>query len=64
MEKSDLMTTPEVARYLRVHTNTIYNYVKSGALPGIHVGRFWRFKKSDVDAWLNANVSFKFKKGI
>lgn len=47
-----LMTVDEVARYLKVEESTIYTWAKKGKLPGIKVGRFWRFKKDDINKWL------------
>jgi len=47
-----LMTVEEVAKYLKVEQSTIYTWAKEGKLPSIKVGRFWRFKKEDIDKWL------------
>ena len=46
------MTVEEVARYLRVHTMTIYRLIQRGDLPAMRVGRGWRFKKDQIDRWL------------
>ncbi len=50
-----MMTVRDVARYLRVHTITIYRMVQRGRLPAIRVGRVWRFRKDHVDRWLLSN---------
>lgn len=47
-----LMTVEEVAKYLKVEQSTIYTWAKERKLPSIKVGRFWRFKKEDIDKWL------------
>ncbi len=47
-----IMTVPEVARYLRVHAITVYRMIRQGELPAIRVGRGWRFKKEDIERWL------------
>lgn len=47
-----LMETDDVARYLNVHRKTVINLVERGELRGYRVGRNWRFRKSDVDAYL------------
>jgi excisionase family DNA binding protein len=46
------LTTTEVIEYLQVNLRTVYRLLKAGELPGVRVGRQWRFRKSDVDAWL------------
>jgi excisionase family DNA binding protein len=47
-----IMNIEEVARYLGVSTATIYRYVKQGKIPASRVGKFWRFRKEKIDAWL------------
>jgi len=54
-----LMTLPEVAAYLRLSKDTVYRMASGGKLPASKVGSQWRFRKGDVDQWLekNKNVS-------
>ena len=47
-----LMETDDVAHYLNVHRKTVINLVERGELRGYRVGRNWRFRKSDVDEYL------------
>ena len=49
--------TGQAARYLQVHPRTITRMAKRGGIPAIHLGRLWRFRKSDLDAWLESRVS-------
>ena len=42
----------EVASHLGVAKDTIYRWVQSRSLPAHRVGRLWKFKVSDVDAWV------------
>ncbi len=46
------LTTEEVLEYLQVNLRTVYRLIKSNAIPAVRVGRQWRFKKQDIDAWL------------
>jgi excisionase family DNA binding protein len=50
---SALLTMDEVLGYLRVTSRTIYRLIKAGDLPAVRVGRQWRFRQSDLDAWLS-----------
>lgn len=55
MQGDPLMTTREVAEYLRVSTTTILRSWKSGDLPGFRVGGRrgpLRFRREEIDAWL------------
>ncbi len=47
-----LMTAEEVAHYLNIHPRTITNMATRGELPASKVAGRWRFRKSDIDAWL------------
>tara|TARA_B100000609_G_C17107728_1_gene378090 strand:+ start:598 stop:822 length:225 start_codon:yes stop_codon:yes gene_type:complete len=48
-----LMSLPEVADYLQVAERTVYNWAHQGTIPSFKlVGNIWRFKKSDLDAWI------------
>lgn len=51
-----LMTVAEVADSLRVSTMTVYRLIKSGALPAIRVGKNYRIRQHDLDAYLASGV--------
>jgi excisionase family DNA binding protein len=51
--RRNFMTTDEVLDYLKVNPRTIYRLIHRGDLPAVRVGRQWRFRQSDVDAWLD-----------
>ena len=46
------LTTDEVLDYLQVNLRTVYRLIKAGKLPAVRVGRQWRFRRADLDAWL------------
>ncbi len=49
------LTIRQVAEYLQVTERTIYKLAWAGKLPGFKVGNAWRFKKDDIDKWIEAN---------
>lgn len=49
----EIMTLQEVSEYLKIAEKTLYGYVQKGILPGIKICSAWRFRKSDIDAWLD-----------
>jgi excisionase family DNA binding protein len=46
---SPIMTTAEVARYLRIHPTTVYRLLREGKLPGFKIGADYRFNKDEID---------------
>src|ERR1700758_3592266 len=48
------LTTDEVLAYLQVNLRTVYRLIKAGKIPAVRVGRQWRFRKRDIDAWLDS----------
>lgn len=48
------LTTEEVLEYLQVTQRTVYRLIKAGRIPAVRVGRQWRFRKQDVDRWLES----------
>ena len=47
------LTTEEVLGYLKVTPRTIYRLIRTGELPAVRVGRQWRFRRADLDNWLD-----------
>ena len=52
---NEWLTTAEVAKYLKVSATTVYRYADQGILKKHKIGRFNRFKKSEVDAAMTAS---------
>jgi|TARA_R110002167_G_scaffold366428_1_gene596652 excisionase family DNA binding protein len=47
-----IMTLKEVAQYLKLTEKTAYRLAANKKLPGFKVGGSWRFKMSDLEAWI------------
>jgi excisionase family DNA binding protein len=50
---AQIMTTREVAEYLKLHEITIINHAAKGLIPGIKIGSRWRFDKKTIDKWIS-----------
>lgn len=37
-----------------MNLRTVYRLIKAGKIPAVRVGRQWRFRKRDIDAWLDS----------
>ena len=49
---AELMTTREIAKYLKLHQITVLKHVSEGKIPAVRIGRVWRFDKKAIDRWL------------
>lgn len=47
-----LMTAREVAAHLGVPVSWVYAQTRAGALPCVHLGRYRRYRRASIDAWL------------
>jgi excisionase family DNA binding protein len=54
-----LLTTEQVASYLKIDKFTVYRLVTQKKIPAFKVGNQWRFKKKMIDAWLNKNSNLR-----
>jgi len=52
IEFEPLLDAIEAAALLRMHPNTLKKKARLGEIPGRHVGKYWRFRVSDLNDWL------------
>ncbi|MCL2410698.1 MAG: PTS sugar transporter subunit IIA [Treponema sp.] len=57
MTDDDILTLEEVAKYLRVSERTIYDLAQKGEIPAGKIRTAWRFKKSEIDKWVNEKLT-------
>lgn len=60
--QEQMLTTEQVARYLKVDKFTVYRWVAKKKIPAFRVGNQWRFKRSIIEAWLMKNSNMRAKK--
>lgn len=48
----DFMNSEELARYLEVDLNSIFEWANSGKIPGAKEGEDWKFERKGVDSWI------------
>jgi excisionase family DNA binding protein len=56
---TELLTTKEIAQYLRLRPETVLRKVRSGEIPAIKIGGRFRFDKEQIDKWLRHNSTSK-----
>lgn len=52
-QTTQTMTVRDVARHLNVDRKTVYRLAQRGRLPGFKVAGTWRFKRSDIEDWID-----------
>jgi excisionase family DNA binding protein len=55
--KARFLTVQEVAELLRVSSMTVYRLIKAGDLPAVRIGRSFRVRETDVDAYLESRYT-------
>ncbi|HIF60346.1 MAG TPA: DNA-binding protein [Rhodospirillales bacterium] len=53
--ETDILTVKEVSEYLKLNEKTAYRLAAKGDIPGFKVGGSWRFRKSEIDQWIEEN---------
>ena len=56
MIEDKLLNVKQVADYLQLKESTIYSWAQDGKIPAIKIGRTWRFRRKDLDAWLERHL--------
>jgi excisionase family DNA binding protein len=51
-----LLDATEAAALLRMHPNTLRLKARLGEIPGRHIGKYWRFRVSDLNDWVRHQV--------
>lgn len=59
-----VLTTKELAEYLKLTEVTIYKYVHEGKIPALKIGSRWRFDKDQIDDLLRKKEEKKKAKGV
>jgi len=53
----EILTIEEVAKYLKVSERTVYDWAQRGMIPAGKLGTSWRFKRSEVERWVDERLS-------
>lgn len=48
----ELLTLEELAKYLKISKHTLYKMLEKGEIPAFKIANQWRFKKSEIDKWI------------
>ncbi len=59
MNEHEILTIEEVAEYLRISERTAYDWANKGTIPCGKLGTTWRFKRSEIERWVDDKLSGK-----
>lgn len=51
------LSVDEIAAYLGIKRDTVYNWITHKKMPAHKVGRFWKFRRDEVDNWITSGGS-------
>ena len=52
--KDRWLSVGEIGEYLGVSSDTVYRWISTYSMPAHRMGRFWKFKKDEIDDWVKA----------
>lgn len=58
-----ILTLPEVAELLKVAEKTVYTMAQKHELPAFKVRGQWRFRRDDIDAWIEKQKAVARRRG-
>ena len=51
-----LLDVDDLAKYLKLQKQTIYNWLNQRKISGMKIGGVWRFDKAEIDKWLKSKA--------
>lgn len=48
------LSVDEIGDYLGVKRDTVYKWIADKSMPAHRIGRLWKFKKEQIDTWVEA----------
>ncbi|MDB2613593.1 helix-turn-helix domain-containing protein [Chlamydiales bacterium] len=56
------LSVEEIGKHLGVSSDTIYRWIEKHNMPAYRIGRFWKFKKDEIDSWVKTGGPAEIKK--
>ena len=51
-----LLTSKEASQVLKIHPKVLERMAKRGEVPALKVGKFWRYRATTLDSWINSRL--------
>lgn len=59
MTENRWLSTDDIAAYLGVKRDTIYKWRVRHQMPAHRIGKLWKFRQEEVDAWVHSGAHRK-----
>ena len=56
------LSVEEIGKHLGVSSDTVDRWIEKHKMPSYRIGRFWKFKKDEIDTWVKAGGPIEIKK--
>ncbi len=51
-----LLTAEQAGELLQIHPRTVKKLAGEGRIPGMRIGKLWRFRRSSLDSWIQSEL--------
>lgn len=55
-----LLDSDEAAALLKIHPKTLQRMARTGEIPGVQIGKLWRFRASELNAWMQGIIAHSY----
>jgi excisionase family DNA binding protein len=52
-----LLDSDEAASIMKIHPKTLQKLARKGIVRGVHVGKLWRFRLSEIERWIDHQMA-------
>ena len=52
-----LLQPDEAAAIIQIHPKTLQRFAREGVIRGIHIGKLWRFRASEIEEWIQRQTA-------
>ena len=52
-----LLDSEQAAAIMQIHPKTLQKLARKGDVRGLHVGKLWRFRASDISRWIDEQLA-------
>ena len=52
-----LLDSDEAASIMKIHPKTLQKLARKGIVRGVHIGKLWRFRASEIEQWIERQLA-------
>ena len=52
-----LLDSDEAASIMKIHPKTLQKLARKGSVRGVHIGKLWRFRASEIEQWIDRQLA-------